>query len=292
MPYDGSGQALITGQRPVNGQDTDAAQINVPLDDIQSMLSQVLLRSGVAPMTGPLNMNGFKINNLAQASNSTDPVTLEQVQALIANVRTVPVGALAPLRSKTAPSGWLIEDGKTIGSASSGATGRANADAQDLFVHLWTQFTNTELPIQDSTGAASTRGANAAADFAANKRLPLFDSRSRYLRGADSGLNYDTGLTVGAIQADALKSHTHTGTTNTDGAHPHGLKMARARDNDPVAGSYDRAGYSTPGSGSGEDSDPISEAGSEHDHNFITNATGNSLETRPRSSVVLYCIKL
>jgi hypothetical protein len=282
MPFDSQGIATINGQRPVNGQDTDAAQITVPLDDIQSMLSQVLLKSGVAPMTGPLDMNGFKINNLAQASNPTDPVTLDQVQALLANVRSVPVGALAPLRSKTAPTGWLIEDGKTIGSASSGATGRANADTQDLFVHLWTQFTNTELPIQDSTGAASTRGGSAASDFAANKRMPLFDSRTRFLRGSDSGLNFDATLTVGLSQADAIKNHKHGFTTDPGGAHTPTI---------PRGGTGGGTGAQHgPPDGQQLSANPVPA----HTHAGTTNdnTDGSALETRGRSSVVLYCIKL
>jgi hypothetical protein len=79
IPYDQNGQALVAGQRPVNGQDTDAAQINVPLADIQSMLSQVLLKSGVAPMVGSLNMNSFKIVGVGDATNNSDAVNLAQL---------------------------------------------------------------------------------------------------------------------------------------------------------------------------------------------------------------------
>src|SRR6478609_1928125 len=88
-------------------------------------------------------------------------------QNVLAEQVNVPFADTQSMRTKVAPAGWLIEDGKTIGNAASGATGRANADTVDLFTHLWTQFTNTELPIQTSAGAASTRGGSAAADFAA-----------------------------------------------------------------------------------------------------------------------------
>jgi hypothetical protein len=71
------------------------------------------------------------------------------------------------------PSGCVVPNGGTIGSASSGATNRANADTADLFAFYWGLTNNTDYPIQDSTGAASTRGASAADDFAANKRFPL-----------------------------------------------------------------------------------------------------------------------
>src|SRR5262245_12583154 len=39
-------------------------------------------------------------------------------------------------------AGWVKMNGQTIGSATSGASGRANADTQSLFVYLWTNCTN------------------------------------------------------------------------------------------------------------------------------------------------------
>lgn len=98
----------------------------------------------------------------------------------------VPSGIIVPWLSTTAPSGWLFLSGRTIGSASSNATGRANADTANLYALLWGSFSNTELPIQDSTGTPTTRGASAAVDFAANKRLPLPDLRGRSVFGLDN----------------------------------------------------------------------------------------------------------
>lgn len=235
-------------------------------------------------MTGNLNMNGFKINGIGEATNDSDPVTLAQLTALLAQQRTVPVGAVQPLRSKTAPAGWLIEDGKTIGNAASGATGRANADTQDLFTHLWSQFTNAELPIQTSAGAASTRGASAAADFAANKRMPLFDSRTRFLRGSDSGLGFDATLVPGLNQDDVIKNHLHP-------IHDHSHTVpSRDRElNTSVGGGGARASTNA-NSFAGTSADPMTTSTA-----TITpqnNTGGSALETRPRASVALFCIKL
>jgi len=278
MPFDANGQALIAGNRPVNGQDTDAAQINVPLADIQAMLSQVLLKSGVAPMLGNLNMNGFKIANVGTATDNGDLVTLGELNSTIAN-QGVPAGSVYGFRRKTAPPGWVVENGGSIGNASSGATTRANNDTLPLYTVLWTEFTNAELPIQTNGGVATTRGATAAADFAANKRMPLFDSRSRFHRGSDSGLGYDGSLTVGALQADLIKTHTHSGNT---GNHHHDIPLATDVGTGGLLG-FRRV--STPST-----------------TNFLTSnetasftsstMTGGGSETRPRSSVVLYCIKL
>lgn len=76
-------------------------------------------------------------------------------------------------------TGWVRDNGRTIGSASSGATERANADTSALFAWLWSNFSNTICPV--STG----RGANAAADFAANKTITLPDKRGYIPGGLD-----------------------------------------------------------------------------------------------------------
>ncbi len=74
-------------------------------------------------------------------------------------------------------SGFVRLNGRTIGSATSGATERANADCQELFEYLWTADANLTV----STG----RGATAAADWAANKTIALPDGRGRVLAAMD-----------------------------------------------------------------------------------------------------------
>lgn len=285
MPYDGNGIASVAGQRPVNGQDTDAAQITVPLADIEAMLSQVLLKSGVAPMTGNLNMNGFKVNGLGEATEDGDAISLAKLNSEISELikALVPTGTVAGFRRNSAPTGWIVENGNTIGNALSGATNRANADTKDLFTLLWTEFSNTILPIESSSGAASTRGASAEADFNANKRLPIFDSRTRFLRGSDRGTNFDVTLVPGATQSDTLKEHTHT-------VPPHSHNVpSRSRAEYGFNEGGSRVGSVNGSNLPGSSSDPFDTSNST---SFQTGTTGNSLETRPRSSVVLYCIKL
>jgi len=76
-------------------------------------------------------------------------------------------------------AGWTRANGRTMGSASSGATERANADTSALFSYLWNNFSNAVCPV--STG----RGASAAADFAANKTITLLDWRGYVPGGLD-----------------------------------------------------------------------------------------------------------
>src|SRR5258708_6378787 len=76
-------------------------------------------------------------------------------------------------------SGWVKLNAQTIGSATSGATGRANADTQNLFITLWNNCVNAHCPV--STG----RGASGLADFTANKTIQLPDLRGRGILGRD-----------------------------------------------------------------------------------------------------------
>jgi hypothetical protein len=68
-------------------------------------------------------------------------------------------------------TGFVRANGRTVGSASSGATERANADAQALFEYLW----GADVNLAVSTG----RGASANADWTANKTIALPDHRGR-----------------------------------------------------------------------------------------------------------------
>lgn len=82
-------------------------------------------------------------------------------------------------------TGFVRSNGRTIGSASSGATERANADTQSLFEYLWGADANLTV----STG----RGASANADWVANKTLTLPDWRGRALAFLDDMGNSAAG---------------------------------------------------------------------------------------------------
>lgn len=194
---------------------------------------------------------------------------------------------------KAAESGWLLLDGKTIGSASSGGTSRANADTADLYALLWADWDNTVLPIQDSAGSPTTRGASAAADFAANKRLPLPDHRERVAAGWDnladvtrlsSPVAGDTIGSTGGAQSHTLVSgempaHTHTGTTDNGGSHSH---FSGHGDNATTNFIYGSTATGVPGSataglntdGATPTSQAVTSTASDHMHTFTSASTG------------------
>lgn len=139
-------------------------------------------------------------------------------------------GMVMSFDGATAPSGWILSDGRTIGDGSSGATNRANADCQALFTQYWNDYTNTECPVSGG------RGASAAADWAAHKTLTVPDRRGRGDVGKDnmggtaanritSGGSGITGTTLGAsggsqtvtLTTNEMPVHSHTIPTNAGG---------------------------------------------------------------------------
>ncbi len=107
-------------------------------------------------------------------------------------------------------SGWVRSNGRTIGSATSGGSERANADCQDLFEYLWTEDANLSV----STG----RGASAAADWAANKTIALPDFRGRVPSGLDDMGNTAAGrrtTTYTGVAATVLGSVSTHGESHT-----------------------------------------------------------------------------
>jgi microcystin-dependent protein len=83
-----------------------------------------------------------------------------------------------------------------------------------------------------------------------------------------------------SIQADSYRSHTHTGTTSTNGDHYHSITYNN--DNSGAGNAYESAN-------AGGSSYRTENAG-DHAHNFTTNATGG-IETRPVNMALLACIK-
>lgn len=128
-------------------------------------------------------------------------------------------------------SGWVRQNGRTIGSGSSGATERANADTQPLYEYLYNFNDDVMYPV---TGG---RGANAAVDFAANKPIQLPDMRGYGPLGLGDMGNVDAGRIVDGTPTVAgssggaekvtiaqanLPNVTLNGSTSTDGNHEHG----------------------------------------------------------------------
>ena len=120
--------------------------------------------------------------------------------------------------------GWVRDNGRTIGSAASGATERANADCQSLFTFLWQNFDTTLCPVLGG------RGGSAASDWAADKQITLPDKRGYVTGGLDTMGNAAAGrlsavpiLSGGVTTPGSLIGEpTHAQTVNEMPSHNHG----------------------------------------------------------------------
>ena len=157
--------------------------------------------------------------------------------------------------------GWVLMDDGSIGSATSGATTRANADTQDLFMLIWNSMTNANAPVSGG------RGASAIADWTANKTITLPKTLGRALAvyGLGSGLTSRAlGLATGdetiAISEAQLPNHTHalSGSTSTAADHTHGL-----------------SGSGTTDAVAAHTHSFTSNAAGSHNHSFSTDQAGN-----------------
>lgn len=216
---------------------------------------------GGGTMTGLLTLSGDPTAALHAA-------TKQYVDARVAT------GDIKMIAGNAAPAGWLECNGNTIGSGSSGGTARANADTEALFTVFWNSTANADLAIQDSTGAATTRGASASADFAANKRMPLPDFRDYFPRGKSGSRNNLSS------QADAFQGHYHNIWQNGDAVL---LTNRNSLGSDAGLAMINNGAGSVIGSGTGV-------TGPRDDSTNGTPRTAT--ETRPKNIALMFIVKL
>ncbi|MDP9533987.1 phage tail protein [Pseudomonas protegens] len=109
----------------------------------------------------------------------TDTYTKPEIESMIAQASSLPVGSMVAFPKGSVPPGFLEMDGNY----------KSIAAYPDLAAYLGTTF-------------------NQGNEGAGNFRLP--DSRGEFLRGWDHGRGVDAGRVIGSWQADMLKSHVHT----------------------------------------------------------------------------------
>jgi len=132
---------------------------------------------------GQMSNGGFDIPQIPSIGASTsggggsavDPTTIAAT------------GDVKVRLENTTLTGWVRLNGRTIGSASSGASERANADTQALFIYAWNTYSDAICPVLGG------RGASGLADFNANKQITLLDARSRAIFGLDDMGNVALG---------------------------------------------------------------------------------------------------
>lgn len=249
------------------------------------------------------------------SSTDTQAALLElqgDIDSLSAGTVT-PTGVGMEYWGTSAPTGWVMASGRTIGSVASSSTERANADTLNLYTLLWNSTANTELIIQDSAGTPTTRGVSAAADFAANKRLPLPDKRGRVTVGKDdmggsaasrmtsggAGLDGTVLAKAGGSQthvldATEMPAHDHGAATGTESAnHTHNTPTRTFSGNSNIpAGSSTNEIIATNQAGSSATSETSGTQSANHTH-AISSAGGGAAHTVTQPSIVAnHIIKL
>jgi len=125
------------------------------------------------------------------------------------------VGSEKMFFGDVAPRGWLIEDGKSLA-----LTGGDYNDTKyyALYAHIWDLVNRTVVP---STYLSAAKGANAAADWSANKKIYLPNRQALSPKGAGTqtlNTRSKIGPALGVPEEDQFELHGHkitTGTTNT-----------------------------------------------------------------------------
>jgi hypothetical protein len=238
---------LIRGRGITVDESGDSNTDLMMLQAVQSVGVPFAVDTGVAgAMIADVNTPGFALNagvsiRVQAAANVPGPTTIEIKNAGVVigtyNVTRANIGALNPYDiiqgqvkalifdgtefqiettsggtgdlkwalAGTSMTGWVPLNGETIGDAASGASLHAGAESAPLFTFIWNNFSNTLCAV------SSGRGANAAADFAANKTIAVPDIQGRSLVGIDAfaGASATGRLTGGLIS---------TGTATTPGS--------------------------------------------------------------------------
>jgi hypothetical protein len=147
-----------------------------------------------ATLIRPSNWNDTHNLNMATSNIlgrlSAGPGAVEEIPAtaymlgLLANANYAALAAALGLPTTgdarltfkaVADAGWVLANDGSIGNAVSGATNRANADTVNLFTFFYNTYNDGSVPVQTSSGSATTRATQgtAAVAYAANCRLVL-----------------------------------------------------------------------------------------------------------------------
>lgn len=261
MPVDSAGNATRPPSPiPVSGQDADAPQVNVPIDDIYSILNLLTFLDGRKSLRGNIPMNGYRATGAGNAVQPQDYVTLAQLQAAVS--AGIPTGVMQPytISSEIPPDGWVFANGQTLSRAT--------------FSNLW-------AAVQGGNNLAATQEAKQHGQYGPGDGSTTFTLPNLYADGGYFIRPISSGRGIGSVQGDENKSHVHSGTANPAGGHNHSIT----------------GGGATLAVNPGDQIDVLRAAGSlsttsvnDHSHSLAISASGGT-ESRPKNIAFPVIIK-
>lgn len=209
MPYDSNGNASVTRNIAVTGQTVLAEQVNVPFADIQAMLGQVLLKSGVAPMTGPLNANGFRQLNVGDPTTDSDGANKNYVDDQIASAVSTLNSNTRKIETVNANRLALLAD-KATSFRVTGARTITLTAAATLLANWWCEVWAVDGQVTIDPDAAETINGNATLILNAGQKAIVFCTGTAFFAfvtsDAQSGVQlqgYSFGLALSNNAVDA-----------------------------------------------------------------------------------------
>lgn len=241
----------------------------------------VVFNNGPTMVSADMGSASFAVTQSA-SDNSTKLATTAYVDAAITaviNSMFTTGDILHTYNTMVQRPGWVYATG-SIGSASSGATTRANADTSNLFTFLWNNYSNTQCPVSGG------RGASAAVDFAANKTLTMLDLRGVVLAAAEDMGGTNRGNLGGNPSTGGFSGTASIGTSAGEKGHVQIANEVAAHTHPTVGDSGIHAG-STGGPVSG-----VTSSGNNVATSGNNTTTGQALNVTQPTSTVNILIKL
>lgn len=237
--------SLPNGTLVSSGDTILVSQHNPAMSDIATALTGSLPRNGSGGMLAALPMGANKITNLAPGTDPTDAATVSQ----LSSGSSVPVGSIVDYAGASAPTGWLVCGGQSL----------SRTTYAELFAVIGTTFGSADA---SSFSLPDLRGRVAAGlDFSVSGIAGRLTGTTMTPGGTTLGAT--GGAQTQTLTEAQMPSHTHTGSTTTDGAHTHTT----------LAGSS-TAVASAPGVFATDADGGVTGSGGAHDHDMDLDDTG------------------
>lgn len=249
MPSDANGVfSLPSGSTAVTGETIQASTHNTPIEDIASAISQRLMRSGVAPMTGPLKIVDGAVGSPA-VKFSTDGTTgfyktTNGIGVSVGGTKVAEftssglswiIGMMTPWTLLSAPSGWVLPYGQTL----------SRTTYADLWTIAQTEISNGNTFYNNGNGTTTFGIGDMRGRVPAGKDDMGGTSAGRLTPPASGGVSDSTVLgSVGGVKDHTLTtpqipSHSHANSLSDPG-HAHTIPILPADSNGASGGGNTR----------------------------------------------------